>query len=204
MKKPLIFLALLILNSLFLTNISAQYLIYDDKMALEVYSKELLPESKDGLIAIINDKGDDPYKRAAAVSVLRTQFFHGLNAQDNTAIQQCLRKVFRRGGSSFIRIEIAYALCQLDRDKYFKDMVPFLLKRIDNENNIVSERAFERVTKILNEKPASRLEANIVFNNLKKSLKPLEEKHGDNQDFRTANKQQLFNWANSVLKNNKE
>lgn len=198
MKKINILLIFLSLNLISVRNIKAQYLIYDDKMYLEVYSQAFLSEEKDNLITMIKDKKEDPYKRAAAVSVLRERFFTNLTDKEKLEMQDTLRKVFRRGGSSFLRIEIAYALCQLERKRYFKDMAPFLINRLDNENNVIAERAFDRVNKILNEGNSSNEEAKIVLTTLKRAFKLTEREKIENLDL-INKKNKLIAWANNVL-----
>ncbi|MDP2939066.1 MAG: hypothetical protein Q8O13_03145 [Candidatus Omnitrophota bacterium] len=201
MKKIVAYLIFSSLNLLLVTNMGAQYLVYEDKIALDVYNKAFLFETKDNLIAVIKDKEEDAFKRAAAINILREKFFTDLSPQEKIDVQEMLRKVFRRGGSSFIKIEIAYALCQLDRQKYFKDMAPFLIRRIDNENNVVSERAFDRIENILNDSDTSREEAKIVLGLLKKNFNPSEDKESKEFDLRYKEKMKLFVWASKKINN---
>lgn len=199
MKNFSIFLILFFIFLFQPQNIYSQYLIYDDKVALEAYGKQLSDQAQEDLIAIIKDKEGDPFKRAAAVNILREKFFTGLKVKDNLEMQDLLRSAFRRGGSSFIRIEIAFALCHLDREKYFKDMVPFLLRRIDNENNVISEKAFERARLILTEKTLTLAQAKIVAATLKNTDNSIELQNSDSVGTRNKEKKSILDLVNSVL-----
>ncbi len=199
MRRIIVLLVLLASCLLSAKNVHAQYLIYDDKMALEVYGKAFSSLSKEELIALIGEKETDAYKRAAAVNVLREKFLAGLGPKERIEIQDLLRKTFRSSGSSFIRIEIAYALCRIDRDKYFRDMFSFLLRRIDNENSVISERAFDRAKKILAEGNKSASEARVVLSTLRNVSHRFEAENDAELDLRARQKLELIAWANKVL-----
>ncbi len=199
MQKFIVSVIMLIAGISSAMNVYAQYLIYDDKMALEVYSQEFVSRPKDELVVMIDDRQEDSYKRAAAVNVLRGNFFTGLSGKERIEIADFLRQSFRNSGSSFIRIEIAYALCQLERDKYFKDMVSFLLRRIDNENNVISERAYDRAQKILSEGDKSTAEAKVVLSVLKNVSPGTAEGKNSGMDLRANQKLELIAWANNIL-----
>jgi len=195
--KLFIFSLALAVNLFFVSDSSGQYLIYEDKMQLEMFHSQLQTAAKEELITIIKEKESDPYQKAAAVRVLGEKYLPHVAGEEKKQLEEMLRIAFRRGGSSFVRIEIAATLCNSNRSQYFFDMVPFLIRRLNNENNVVARLADERLKAILNNGRTTEKEATIVLDTAKGLIMREDVESGKVADFNQG--LGLIRWSLDVL-----
>ena len=119
-----------------------EYAIFDDKMLLDGYAKKYADESKETVLAMMRDDGLTPYMSAAAVRVFREKFSKEIFAPQKSIIEKILLHRLNKSDSNFVKIEVMFTLCTMDRYKYFESMVPAMVQLLDHYNNTVSELAF--------------------------------------------------------------
>lgn len=146
------------------------YTIFDDKSLLEGYSEKYANETKETLIAMIQDDTLAPYKTAAAIRVLNKNFSQIVFSKEKILIEKSLLRRFARTDSIFVEIEVLHTLCKMDRYKYFKSMVPNLIRRMDHYNKTANQLAYLYTLDIIQSEPGKSREARIVFNMLRKML----------------------------------
>ncbi len=177
--------------------------IFDDKKLLEGYAKQYENESKDVLIAMINDDNLSPYITAAAINVFKRKYSEIVFSREKILIEKALLRRSALTNSIYVEIEIRHTLCIMDRYKYFESMVPFLLQRLDHYNKIVNELTYTYINNILKKGQNRSREARIVFNTLRKmfflSRKKLSTIAQD--DERLKQKLELLRWSIKILGN---
>src|SRR3989338_1569900 len=136
---------------------------FDDKQLLDGFSEKIANESLDILLAMIQDDSISPYKIAAAVRVFRQEYAKEIFSQQKIMAEKILWKRLNKTDSRFIEVEIMHTLCLLDRYKYFKTLVPNLIKKLDHYNDTVNELAYNSINDIINTGPHRPREARIVF-----------------------------------------
>ena len=144
--------------------------IFDDRLLLEGYADKYSVESKEILLAIIQDETVSPFKTAAAVRVFQEQYCREIFSREKTQVERILLRRLNHTDSPFVQVEIMHTLCLMDRYKYFTAMVPALILKMDHYNDAVNERAYAAVNDIIaygNNRPR---EARIVFNTLRRVL----------------------------------
>lgn len=144
--------------------------IFDDKMLLEGYTEKYQEFPKDIILEMIKDDTLSSYRMAAAIHVFRDKFSPEVVSTEKIQIVKTLLRRFNRTDSPFVQVEIMYTLCQMDRYRYFKTMVPALIQKLDHYNSTVNEIAFDGLNKILDSGAKRPREALIVFNTLRKVL----------------------------------
>jgi len=94
-----------------------------------------------------------------------------------------------------------FALCTLDRYRYFAPMVPALIQKLSHYNVTVSDRAFEAVSAIIEAGNNRTREARIVFNTLHKILFLSRKRLATITDPgpRLTKKLKLLRWSIKVL-----
>ncbi len=150
--------------------VSATSPIFDDKLLLDGYSEKYRAYSKDILLEMIKDETLTSYKVAAAIRVFREKFADELFRAEKGGIEKILLRRLHRDDSPFVQVEIMHTLCQLDRYRYFRSMVPALIQKLDHYNSTVNELAYSGLEKILSANSHNPREARIVFNTLRQVL----------------------------------
>jgi hypothetical protein len=78
-------------------------------------------------------------------------------------------------------------------------MLPFLIRRIDYENTVVSERAFDRAKRILEPGQTSKKEAEIALNILNKISRIERSQNATAYELSVKEKQELIVLTRDVL-----
>lgn len=149
---------------------SANSPIFDDKMLLEGYFKRYQDYPQETILEMIKDDTLSSYRMAAAIRVFREKFSVEVVSNAKVQIEKILLRRFNRTDSSFVQVEIMATLCQMDRYRYFKAMVPVLIQKLDHYNDTVNEMAFNSLNSLLEAGTKRPREARIVFNTLRKVL----------------------------------
>ncbi|MDP8265132.1 MAG: hypothetical protein P9M12_06635 [Candidatus Aceula lacicola] len=180
----------------------AQHSLLDDKKLLGGYSKRYADEPKDVLLAMINDETLSPYQTAAAVRVFRENFSQIIFSREKKLALRSLIRRLSRTDSIFVKIEIMYTLCEMDKYKYFKSMVPNLIRAMDHYNKTANELAFTYINNIISGQNRTR-EARIVFNTLRRILFLSRKKLRNviNPNKRLKQKIELLRWSIKILGN---
>lgn len=177
--------------------------IFDDKRLLEGYAQQYENETKDTLVAMINDDDLPPFKTAAAIRVFDAKFSQVVFSREKIWIEKALLRRLALTNSVYVEIEIRHALCHMDRYKYFESMVPTLLYRLDHYNKVVNELAYGHIDAIIKSGQNRSREARIVFNTLRKMLflsrKKLANAAAD--DERLKRRIELLRWSIKILGN---
>ena len=175
--------------------------IFDDIVLLEGYRKKYRHLSKDVLLAMIQDETLNSYKTSAAVRVFSDIYSQEVVSREKKLVEKILLRRLNRTDSPFIQVEILYALCRLDRYKYFKPMVPDLIQKLNHYNTAVNELAFENLKQLIAEGNNRPREARIIFNTLRKILF-LSRKHlaqMTEPDPKLSKMLELLRWSIKVL-----
>ncbi len=144
--------------------------IFDDKMLLEGYTRKYQELPQETILEMIKDDTLSSYRMAAAIHVFREKFSVEVVSNAKVQIEKILLRRFNRTDSSFVQVEIMATLCQMDRYRYFKAMVPALVQKLDHYNDTVNEMAFNSLNSLLEAGTKRPREARIVFNTLRKVL----------------------------------
>ena len=119
---------------------------------------------------MIDDTSIGAYQTAAALRVLKKQIIPEAVSKEKNLIEKLLLRCLNRTESAFVEVDAMDALVLLDRYKYFKSLVPALIRKMDHYNEAVSSMAFESLQKILENNTNRSREAKIVFSTLRKVL----------------------------------
>ena len=218
-KKPLTFLLVLLISTL-ANNATCQeiendeisgkiitdgksitYSIFDDRMLLEGYSQKYAKIPKEILLEMIKDDTLNSYKIAAAVRTFNNNFATEVVSKEKKIIEKLLLRRLSRTNSPFVQVEIMYALCRMDRYRYFKSMTPQLIQKLNHYNSIVNELAYTSLDTLIKEGKGRSREARIVFNTLRKILflsrRRLEKV--TEPDPKLSRKLKLLRWSIKVL-----
>lgn len=149
---------------------SSVHTLFDDQMLLDGYTKKYSDLPKEILLEMIKDDTLSSYKTAAAVRVFSEKFGQEVVSREKIKAEKLLLRRLNRTDSPFVQVEILYTLCQMDRYRYFKSMVPALIQKLDHYNSAVNDIAFERLERLLVASGKRTREARIVFNTLRKVL----------------------------------
>lgn len=145
--------------------------VFDDAQILEGYTREYLSESRDVILARINDDAiTNPYQMSAAIRVLREKYLANIVGREKIILERDLIRRINRTNSAFVEVEVMHALSLLDRYKYFNAMVPALILKLDHYNPAVNDRAEAALDNIIALGKNSPREARVVFNTLRKVL----------------------------------
>ncbi len=177
--------------------------IFDDQMLLKGYTKKYSDLSKETLLAMIKDDTLTPYRSAAAIRVFKEQFIAEVVSREKKVIEKILLRRLHRTDSPFVQVEIMHTLCQMDRYRYFKPMVPALIQKLDHYNSAVNEIAFSSLNQIIKAGSNRNREARIVFNTLRKILFLSRKRLAaiKEPDPRLTKKLKLLRWSIKVLGN---
>ncbi|MCX5681253.1 MAG: hypothetical protein NT079_03100 [Candidatus Omnitrophica bacterium] len=180
-----------------------QYSVFNDKDLLGGYAKQYAEESKEVLVAMINDDTLPPYRMAAAIRVFNEKFGQVVFSKEKILIEKALLRRMALTTSVFVDTEIRHTLCKMDRYKYFESMVPKLLYRLDHYNKVVNELAYGYINDIIQTGQDRTREARIVFETLRKMLFLSRKKINDmtQADERLKQKIELSRWAIKILGN---
>jgi hypothetical protein len=175
--------------------------IFDDKLLFNGYVEKYSTESKEVLMAMMNDATLGQFKIAAAIHVFNMQFADQIVAAEKNVVEKVFLRLMGHEDSPFVQTEIMHALVTLDRYRYFKVMVPRLIEKIDHYNSAVSDIAYDNLTAIISSSKARTREARIIFNTLRKVLflsrKKLE--YVQEPDEKLQRKLDLLFWSIKVL-----
>jgi len=177
--------------------------IFDDKMLLDGYTKKYSDLPKDTLLAMIQDETLTSYRSAAAVRVFQEKYIKDVVSNEKKGIEKILLRRLHRTDSPFVQVEIMYALCQMDRYRYFKSMAPALTQKLNHYNSTINEIAFDRLNELIKTGNNRTREARIIFITLRKILF-LSRKRLANvsePDPQLAMKLKLLRWSIKVLGN---
>ncbi len=206
MKKNICFITLLILAlHIFSPNIAlgqtSQHGIFDDQKLLDGYAKKYTDEPKDVLLAMISDETISQYQVAAAVRVFRENFAQIIFSREKKLAIRTLIRRLSRTNSIFIRIEIMCTLCEMDRYKYFKSMMPNLIRDLDHYNRTANALAFKYINQIIESGQNRPREARIIFTTLRKLLFLSRKKirNINKPDERLKQKIELLRWSMKIL-----
>ena len=152
---------------------------------------------------MIKDDTLTPYRSAAAVRVFKDKFSSGVVSREKKIIEKALLRRMHRTDSPFVQVEIMHTLCQMDRYRYFKPMVPALIQKLDHYNSAVNETTFDSLNQIIKAGNNRNREARIVFNTLRKTLFLSRRRLATvkEPDARLAKKLKLLRWSIKVLGN---
>ena len=141
--------------------------VFDDRALINGYTEKYAGESKDILLAMLNDDSLGAYKIAAAIRVFKQKYAEEVLKDEKPAIIKSLIRRLNRSDSPFVQIEIMHTLVVLDRYQYFESMAPALILKMDHYNKVASALAFDNLQEALKGSTRNR-EARIVFNTLRK------------------------------------
>ena len=177
--------------------------IFDDQMLLKGYTEKYSNLSKEILLAMIKDDTLTPYRSASAVRVFRKKFSSEVVSREKKIIEKILLRRMHRTDSPFVQVEIMHTLCQMDRYRYFKSMVPALIQKLDHYNAAVNETTFDSLNQIIKTGNNRNREARIAFNTLRKTLFLSRKRLATvkEPDAKLAKKLKLLRWSIKVLGN---
>jgi hypothetical protein len=175
--------------------------IFNDKLLIEGYSGKLSSTSKDVILAMINDDTLVPYRKAAAVRVLRLRFAPQIVTRERSIVERVLLRQMEISTSVYVQVELMHCLVILDRYRYFEAMVPALIRKIDHYDNTASEMAYASIMDINALGNQRAREARIEFNTLRKIFFLMRKKldAASPLDVRLKNKLNLLKWSIKVL-----
>ncbi len=178
-----------------------EYTIFDDEMLLKGYIQKYHGLPKEILLEMIKDETLNSYKTAAAVRVFNEKFSTEVVFKEKKGIEKILLRRLHKTDSPFVQVEIMYTLCNMDRYRYFKSMVPALIQKMDHYNEAVNRLAFENLNNLIKKENARAREARWVFNTLRKILFLSRKRLAniDVPDPKLAQKLKLLRWSVKVL-----
>lgn len=151
-------------------DVANTYTVFDDKLLLEGYAEKFQEDSKETLLAVLQDEDLTAYKQAAAVRVFRQKFGKEVVSREKRQIEKTLIRRLNRTDSAFVQVEVFHTLVILDRYKYFNSMVPALLQKLEHHNAAVVEQTFHALTDITENGTYRSREARIIFNTIRRML----------------------------------
>jgi hypothetical protein len=176
-------------------------ILFDDKMLIDGYSQKYSNESKDVLLAMIEDDTLSPYQIAASVRVFRERYVKELFLREKAWAERVLWRSLNRTDSQYVKIEIMHTLCFLDRYKYFRLFIPTLINILDHYNKTVNEFAYNAIDSVIKAEDPKRYEAKIIFYNLRKNLILSRKKLRNLKEVnpRLQKKLDLIRWSLKIL-----
>jgi len=177
------------------------FTIFDDKMLLDGYAERYQKYTKEIILAMIADENLSPYKSAAAVRVFKDVYCTEIVSKEKKQAEKILLRRLKRDPSPFVQVEIMHTLVKMDRYRYFKSMVPELIKKLDHYNPTVNELAYINLDRIIKKGNNRTREARIVFNTLRKVLFLSRKRLAKVTEPNTKLKQKLIlvRWSIKVL-----
>ena len=176
--------------------------IFDDKLLLNGYTEKFSDQTKDFLLAMIQDENlDNPFQMAAAVRVFKEKFSQEIFNREKVIVEKILLRRLHRADSAFVQVEIMHTLCRMDRFKYFDSMIPVLIQKLDHYNETVNEMAYTGLQDMVNTGHNRAREARIIFNTLRKVLFLTRRRLANvtEPDARLKQKLTLLRWSIKVL-----
>ena len=175
--------------------------IFDDKLLLNGFAEKFSSESKDVIVAMIQDDALNPYRMAAAVRVFKNKYCQEVVSPEKRILEKILIRRMNRTDSPFVQVEVMETLCQMDRFKYFTAMVPGLILKLDHYNSTVNDLAYQSINQIIKSGNNRSREARIIFMTLRKILFLSRQRLAKitNPDERLKQKLELVRWAIKVL-----
>ncbi len=175
--------------------------IFDDKLLLNGFAEKFSSESKDVIVAMIQDDGLNPYRMAAAVRVFKNKYSQEIVSPEKKFLEKILIRRMNRTDSPFVQVEVMETLCQMDRFKYFTTMVPGLILKLDHYNSTVNDLAYQSINQIIKSGNNRSREARIIFMTLRKILFLSRQRLAKitKPDERLQQKLDLVRWSIKVL-----
>lgn len=175
--------------------------IFDDKLLLNGFAEKFSSESKDVIVAMIQDDGLNPYRMAAAVRVFKNKYIQEIVSREKRILEKILIRRMNRTDSPFVQVEVMETLCQMDRFKYFTTMVPGLILKLDHYNSTVNDLAYQSINQIIKSGNNRSREARIIFMTLRKILFLSRQRLAKitKPDERLQQKLDLVRWSIKVL-----
>ena len=181
--------------------LATTHTIFDDKMLLEGYAKKYNQLPKEIILEMIKDDTLNPFKSAAAVMVFSQKYAAEIFSKEKRGIEKILLRRLNKTNSPFVDVEVMCALCQLDRYRYFKSMVPALIQKLSHYNDTVNENAFACLDSLTQNGNGRTREARIIFNMLRKTLFLSRKRLATttNPDPKLKQKLKLLRWSTKIL-----
>ena len=174
--------------------------VFDDLTLINGYTDKYAGESKETLLAMIDDDSLGTYKCAAAVRVFKQKYGSDIFKNEKPAILRNMIRRLNRTDSPFVQVEIMHALIVLDRYQYFESMVPALIQKLDHYNRVVSALTYDNLDDITKTSTRPR-EARVVFNTLRKIFFLTKKRLANvtTPDARLKRKLMMLRWSIKVL-----
>jgi len=174
--------------------------IFDDRALINGYTDKFADETRDVLLAMIDDDSIGPYKCAAAVRVFKQKYGPEVLSAEKAGIIRTLLRRLNRTDSPFVQVEIFHTLIVLDRYQYFESMMPVMIQKLDHYNAVVRDLAYDDIQDIIKNDDHTR-EARIVFNTLRKVFFLTHNRlnNVDEPDEKLKQKLTILRWAIKVL-----
>ncbi len=175
--------------------------MFDDTQLLNGYSEKYRGESKDIILAMLEDDTLNPYQMSAAVRVFKEKYSQIVVSQEKLKVERDLIHLINKTNAPFLEAEIMHTLCLMDRYKYFDSMVPALILKLDHYNRTVNEIAYKAINNIIDTGKNSKREARIVFRTLRNVLFLSRNtlKKITTPDDRLSQKLNLLRWSIKIL-----
>ena len=177
------------------------YSFFDDRLLLERYSQKYTNIPKEILLEMIKDDTLNSYKIAAAVRTFNDKFIDEIVSKEKKRTEKILLRRLNKTNSPFVQVEIMYALCRMDRYRYFKSMIPPLIQKLNHYNSTVNELAYNSLDTIIKEGSNRSREARIIFNTLRKILFLSRKRLANvtNPEPKLSRKLKLLRWSIKIL-----
>jgi len=184
--------------------LSVSHTIFDDKMLLEGYTQKYSELPKEILIEMIKDDTLSSYKATAAVRVFSQKYAPEVVSREKKRVEKILLRRLNKTNSAFVQVEVMCTLCQMDRYRYFKSMVPALIQKLNHYNSTVNENSFNCLDALTQSGNGRTREARIVFNTLRKILFLSRKRLANITEPETKLKQKLIllRWSIKILGSN--
>lgn len=144
--------------------------IFDDALLLEGFTRSYKEHSMETLLMMIQDETLDDIKVAAAVRAFREKYALTIFSKDKQDAIAILLRQLNRTDSAFVEEEILHTVCLMDRYKYFNQLMPRLIQKLDYYNDTVNDSAYAAINQIIDKGNNRAREARVVFNTLRKIL----------------------------------
>jgi len=144
--------------------------IFDDALLLEGFTRSYKEHSMETLLIMIQDETLDDIKIASAVRAFREKFALTIFSREKQDAIVILLRQLNRTDSAFVEEEILHTVCLMDRYKYFSQLMPRLIQKLDYYNDTVNDSAYAAINQIIEKGNNRAREARIVFNTLRKIL----------------------------------
>lgn len=174
---------------------------FDDTKLLEGFTNHYSEQDQETLLAMIQDETVDDIKVAAAVRAFRKKYALQIFSTEKDSAIHILIRQLNQSESAFIKVEILWALCLMDRYKYFNPYMPQLIQKLDHYNDAINKSAYTAINEIIEQGNNHSREARVVFNTLRKNLFLSRRRLAEitEPDDRLSQKLKILKWSIKVL-----